>query len=95
MTAPMDRDYESGQFRDTTHPDQSTSTNYLAGEPFFAAFTKSVVTAKTEIKEFTDLMKGEESKKVFKQSEKRAAKESTGIKPWRYRDHPDWLDLDS
>ncbi|KAI1328441.1 hypothetical protein F5Y16DRAFT_369048 [Xylariaceae sp. FL0255] len=48
--------------------------------------------AKTELDEFKALYTSEESKKIMEQAKKSRDANPKGIKPWRYKDHPDWWD---
>ncbi|PHH85245.1 hypothetical protein CDD83_709 [Cordyceps sp. RAO-2017] len=60
----------------------------------FYAFMKAVNDAQAEVKEFTDLMKDEESTQVFAQADKSREDNPFGIKPWKHKDHPDWFKMD-
>ncbi|KAI1105678.1 hypothetical protein F4804DRAFT_303688 [Jackrogersella minutella] len=59
----------------------------------YEGFVKAVDAARTQIKDFGALYNSDESKKVLDQAKKSRDANPNGIKPWRYRDHPDWLDL--
>ncbi|KJZ76216.1 hypothetical protein HIM_04298 [Hirsutella minnesotensis 3608] len=63
-------------------------------EFMFNAFMKAVNEAQAEVKEFTDLMRDEESKQVFAQADKSREENPFGIKPWRHKDNPDWFKMD-
>ncbi|KAI1654600.1 hypothetical protein F4813DRAFT_370501 [Daldinia decipiens] len=67
--------------------------NNSTAEEVYECFVKSVVTASTQIKDFNTLYNSEESKRVFDQAKKSRDANPKGIKPWRAKDHPDWLDL--
>ncbi|UNI17272.1 hypothetical protein JDV02_003629 [Purpureocillium takamizusanense] len=60
----------------------------------FTSFVKAVADAQTEVKDFTDLMRDEESKKAMAMADKSREENPFGIKPWRHKDHPDWFDMD-
>ncbi|KAI2638302.1 hypothetical protein GGS21DRAFT_510620 [Xylaria nigripes] len=49
--------------------------------------------AGTEIQDFTVLFTSEESKKVLEQARQSREANPLGIKPWRYKDHPDWANV--
>ncbi|KAI1393146.1 uncharacterized protein F4822DRAFT_1494 [Hypoxylon trugodes] len=63
-------------------------------EEVYKVFVKSVAAANTQIKDFGTLYNSEESKKVLEQAKKSREANPKGIKPWRARDHPDWLEID-
>ncbi|KAI0097150.1 hypothetical protein F4814DRAFT_434545 [Daldinia grandis] len=67
--------------------------NNSTAEEVYECFVKSVVAASTQIKEFNALYNSEESKRVIDQAKKSRDTNPKGIKPWRAKDHPDWLDL--
>jgi hypothetical protein len=46
-----------------------------------------------EISTFKTLYTNDESKEVLEKAKKSREAEPKGIKPWRARDHPDWLEL--
>jgi hypothetical protein len=46
------------------------------------------------LKDFKTLYTSEESKKVLEQAKKSREAHPKGIKPWRVRDDPNWLDWD-
>jgi len=54
-----------------------------------------MATAMTEVKEFKDLVSGEQTKEVIEHAMQSRRKHSTGITPWRPRDDPDWAVLDA
>ncbi|KAI0480902.1 hypothetical protein GGR56DRAFT_628071 [Xylariaceae sp. FL0804] len=56
------------------------------------SFTDSVTTARDEIKGFGALYQGEKSRTILEQARKSREANPKGIKPWRARDHPGWLD---
>ena len=60
----------------------------------FSSFVKAATDAQTEVKEFADLMRDEESKKALAMADKSREENSFGIKPWAHKDHPDWFDMD-
>ncbi|KAI1134846.1 hypothetical protein F5Y05DRAFT_396605 [Hypoxylon sp. FL0543] len=68
--------------------------NNASSEEVYEAFVKSVAAANAQIKDFGTLYNSEESKKVLQQAKKSRDANPKGIKPWRAKDHPDWLDLD-
>lgn len=65
----------------------------MVAEEVYECFVKSVVAASTQIKDFNALYNSEESKRVLDQAKKSRDANPKGIKPWRAKDHPDWLDL--
>ncbi|KAI2470486.1 hypothetical protein F4781DRAFT_390343 [Annulohypoxylon bovei var. microspora] len=67
--------------------------NGATPEEVHEGFKKSMTTANAQIKEFGTLYNSEESKKVLDQAKKSRDANPKGIKPWRAKDHPDWLDL--
>ncbi|KAI1642490.1 hypothetical protein F4815DRAFT_476586 [Daldinia loculata] len=67
--------------------------NNSTAEEVYECFVKSVVAASTQIKDFNALYNSEESKRVLDQAKKSRDANPKGIKPWRAKDHPDWLDL--
>jgi len=56
----------------------------------FTAFSNSVENTRKEIASFKQAINSEESKKVFQKTIESRRANSMGIKPWRYRDYPDW-----
>lgn len=58
------------------------------------SFTTTVKLAIADVNNFKSLYMSAESKKVLDQAKKSREAEPKGIKPWRARDHPDWLELD-
>ncbi len=60
----------------------------------YERFLKSIGVAGGQIKDFSTLYNSEESKKVLNRAKKSHDANPMGIKPWRAKDHPDWLDLD-
>ncbi|KAI5920448.1 hypothetical protein F4810DRAFT_713458 [Camillea tinctor] len=66
--------------------------NGLPRDVVFKTVTSSIQTTQAELKDFTTLYRGEESRKVLEQAKKSREANPKGIKPWRYSDHPDWLD---
>ncbi|KAI1093244.1 hypothetical protein F5B19DRAFT_491576 [Rostrohypoxylon terebratum] len=71
----------------------SIPTGATTPEEVHEGFVKSVVAASAQIKDFSTLYNSEESKKVLDQAKKSRDANPKGIKPWRAKDHPDWLDL--
>ncbi|KAI1268425.1 hypothetical protein F5Y18DRAFT_375337 [Xylariaceae sp. FL1019] len=63
-------------------------------EQVVAMVKAQVQAAGNEIKDFRTLYTNEESKKVLEQAQKSREANPKGIKPWRYKDHPDWWDPD-
>ncbi|KAI0834516.1 hypothetical protein F5Y06DRAFT_278850 [Hypoxylon sp. FL0890] len=68
--------------------------NNATPEEVYEALMKSVAAANAQIKDFGTLYNSEESKKVLEQAKKSRDANPKGIRPWRAKDHPDWLDLD-
>lgn len=56
---------------------------------------KAVTDAQSDITDFTELMREDESKAMFAQAIKSHQEDSTEIKPWRHKDHPGWYDFNS
>ncbi|KAK6949806.1 hypothetical protein Daesc_008127 [Daldinia eschscholtzii] len=67
--------------------------NNSTAEEVYECFVKSVAAASAQIKDFNTLYNSEESKRVLDQAKKSRDSNPKGIKPWRAKDHPDWLDL--
>ncbi|KAI0378660.1 hypothetical protein F5Y04DRAFT_261292 [Hypomontagnella monticulosa] len=67
--------------------------NNVTAEELYEAFKTSMVTASAQINEFNSLYNSEESKKALDHAKKSRDANPKGIKPWRAKDHPDWLDL--
>ncbi|KAM4062287.1 hypothetical protein HRG_009137 [Hirsutella rhossiliensis] len=61
----------------------------------FNAFMKAVEDAQADVRDFTELMKDEESKRVFAQADKSREENPFGIKPWKHTADPDWLKTDA
>ncbi|KAI1503368.1 hypothetical protein F5X99DRAFT_375914 [Biscogniauxia marginata] len=61
-------------------------------EVIFKIFNSTVHSAQMEIKDFTTLYRSDESKKVLDQAKKSRDANPKGIKPWRARDHPEWME---
>ncbi|KAM0820848.1 hypothetical protein AB5N19_06668 [Seiridium cardinale] len=59
-----------------------------------ASLQKSVASAATELRDFRTVYTSEETKTVLEQAKKSRQAQPRGIKAWRARDHPDWLDQD-
>ncbi|KAI0597557.1 hypothetical protein F4775DRAFT_559664 [Biscogniauxia sp. FL1348] len=57
----------------------------------FKMFNSVIESSQAEIKDFAALYKSEESKKILDQAKKSREANPKGIKPWRFKDHPDWL----
>lgn len=70
------------------------NTDESIADDMYARFLKTIGVAGNQIKDFSVLYNSEESKKVLDQAKKSHDANPKGIKPWRARDHPDWLDLD-
>ncbi|KAI0166202.1 hypothetical protein GGR57DRAFT_445848 [Xylariaceae sp. FL1272] len=73
-------------------PDVKTSKK--TQEQVLATVKAHVQAAGNEIEDFRALYTNEESKKVLEQARKSREANPKGIKPWRYKDHPDWWDSD-
>ncbi|KAI1799144.1 hypothetical protein F4811DRAFT_545233 [Daldinia bambusicola] len=67
--------------------------NNSTAEEVYECFVKSVAAASAQIKDFSTLYNSEESRKVLDHAKKSRDANPKGIKPWRAKDHPDWLDL--
>ncbi|KAI8960406.1 hypothetical protein F5Y11DRAFT_330117 [Daldinia sp. FL1419] len=67
--------------------------NNSTAEEVHQCFLKSINAARAQITDFNALYNSEESKKVLEQAKKSRDANPKGIKPWRAKDHPDWLDL--
>lgn len=63
-------------------------------EEMYVAFSKSVGTASRELSDFKALYQGNESRQVLEQANKSRVADPNNIKPWKPKDHPDWLELD-
>lgn len=61
----------------------------------FSAFMKAVEDAQTDIREFSELMRDEESKRVFARADKSREENPFGIKPWKHSGDPEWLKTDA
>ncbi|KAI1409471.1 hypothetical protein F5Y13DRAFT_169893 [Hypoxylon sp. FL1857] len=83
------------ELRTTIHRMLESIPRNTTPEEAYEGFVKSVLIASTQIKDFGTLYNSEESKKVLEQAKKSRDANPKGIKPWRAKDHPDWLDLDS
>ncbi|ODA78447.1 hypothetical protein RJ55_05828 [Drechmeria coniospora] len=64
-------------------------------DAMYIAFVKAISDAQADVKEFADLMRNEESKKVFALADKSREDNPFGIKLWRHADHPDWFNMDN
>ncbi len=58
----------------------------------FASFTGAVQESKTQLAEFREAIKSEKSQKVFRHAAESRRANPKGIKPWRAKDDPDWLE---
>ncbi|KAI1851381.1 hypothetical protein JX265_000385 [Neoarthrinium moseri] len=67
-------------------------TKHASRQDALTSFQTSIASAATELRDFRTLYTSDESKKVFDQAKKSRQAEPKGIKPWRARDHPGWLD---
>ncbi|KAI1465120.1 uncharacterized protein F4812DRAFT_461962 [Daldinia caldariorum] len=67
--------------------------NNSTAEEVYECFVKSVAAASAQIKDFSTLYNSEESRMVLDHAKKSRDANPKGIKPWRAKDHPDWLDL--
>lgn len=54
---------------------------------------KAVNDAQSDIADFTELMRDEQSKAIFSKAVKSHQEDSTDVKPWRHKDHPGWYDF--
>ncbi|KAI0004753.1 hypothetical protein F4779DRAFT_599322 [Xylariaceae sp. FL0662B] len=63
-------------------------------DQLYQCFMESIETARRQIKDFSTLYNSEESKRVLEQAKKSREANPKGIKPWRAKDHPDWLDVE-
>ncbi|KAI2609200.1 hypothetical protein GGR54DRAFT_643690 [Hypoxylon sp. NC1633] len=61
-------------------------------EELYQSFVKAVATARSQIKDFNSLYSSEDSKKALDQAKKSRDADPKGIKTWKAKDHPDWLD---
>ncbi|KAK6073659.1 hypothetical protein SCUP234_06125 [Seiridium cupressi] len=66
----------------------------LVQQDTLASLQKSVASAATELRDFRTVYTSEETKTVLEQAKKSRQAQPRGIKAWRARDHPDWLDQD-
>lgn len=62
-------------------------------QEFYESFIRSIDNASNQIKDFSSLYNSEQSKKALDQAKKSREADPKGIKPWRAKDHPDWLDI--
>lgn len=78
-------------------PHQIVSTaranHQFVAEDTFKAFKVAAEGAVTDVKEFTELMKDEESQKVFAQARQSEQSDPADIKTWRHKDNPDWFSV--
>ncbi|TVY89216.1 hypothetical protein LAWI1_G003201 [Lachnellula willkommii] len=82
--------------KSANHPSQTPRTaNQEATFTLFSEFAKSSTTANQEVQQFQRLMKEEETSVVLEQARKSRAENPNDIKPWRAREHPDWLTRDT
>ncbi len=58
----------------------------------YQAVMKAINDAQTDITEFTEMMREEETKAVLEQAQKSHQQDSTDVKPWRHKDHPGWYE---
>lgn len=65
----------------------------MPAETLYGAFVKAANDAQSSITDFTGLMQEEQTKAILAQALKSEQEDPKGIKPWRYKDHPDWFDL--
>ncbi|KAI1456672.1 hypothetical protein F4805DRAFT_458461 [Annulohypoxylon moriforme] len=72
---------------------EAIPTGATTPEEVHQSFVKAVANAQAEIKDFGTLYNSEETRKVLEQAKKSRDANPKGIKPWRAKDHPDWLDL--
>lgn len=63
----------------------------MTAEDTFKAFKNAAEGAVNDVKEFTELMKDEPSRKVFEQVQKSEQNDPVDIKTWRHKDNPDWF----
>ncbi|RWA04752.1 hypothetical protein EKO27_g10354 [Xylaria grammica] len=62
-------------------------------EAMFGELVNHMKSAGTEIQDFAKLYTSEENKKVLEKARKSRTTNPKGIKPWLYKDHPDWADV--
>ncbi|KAI1338212.1 hypothetical protein F5Y15DRAFT_135424 [Xylariaceae sp. FL0016] len=55
-------------------------------------FLQAVKAGHKELEDFGTTYNDAESKKVFEQAKKSREANPKGIKPWRAKDHPDWME---
>ncbi|KAI1773615.1 hypothetical protein F4818DRAFT_421121 [Hypoxylon cercidicola] len=82
------------ELRTTLQHMLDTLPNGASANEMYERFLKSIGVAGSQIKDFSALYNSEESKKVLNQAKKSHDANPKGIKPWRAKDHPDWLHLD-
>ncbi|KAK7949635.1 hypothetical protein PG988_016274 [Apiospora saccharicola] len=70
------------------------STHHASNEELAVSFTKAVGTASRELSDFRTLYHSNESKQVLEHADKSRAADPKNIRPWRPKDHPDWLEMD-
>ncbi|KAI0128681.1 hypothetical protein BJ170DRAFT_682466 [Xylariales sp. AK1849] len=70
------------------------TTKHTSRQDVLVSFQTAMASAATEIQNFRTLYTSEESQRVLEQARKSREAQPKGIKPWRARDHPDWLDLE-
>ena len=64
----------------------------MLAEILFKSFTNAVQESSTQLTEFRQTVTSEKSLKVFKLATDSRRANPKGIKPWRARDDPDWLE---
>ncbi|XXH04343.1 Translation initiation factor 3 subunit c [Hypoxylon texense] len=82
------------ELRTTLQHMLDTMPSSVSSDEMYARFLKSIGVAGGQIKDFSALYNSEESKKVLNQAKRSRDANPMGIKPWRAKDHPNWLDLD-
>ncbi|KAI1373049.1 hypothetical protein F4677DRAFT_430882 [Hypoxylon crocopeplum] len=81
------------ELRTTIQRMLETIPNNAPPEEIYKRIVKSFDAARNQIKDFSSLYNNEESKKALDQAKKSRDADPKGIRPWRAKDHPDWLDI--
>lgn len=61
----------------------------------YQEFAKAGKTANQEVLQFQNLWHDEDTRSIMEQANKSRADNPKGIKPWKVKDHPDWLTRDT
>lgn len=72
-------------------PYSDLRADQATAEETYKAFKYAAEGAVTDVREFTEMMKGEESQKVFEQARQSEQTDPSDIKAWRHKDNPDWF----